>query len=354
MEYLAKELPKTGGKLVQMEDEIASIGAVLGGFYAGKRSMTATSGPGLALMTELITHGIMSETPAVIVNAQRGGPATGLPTKTEQSDLQAAVWGGPGDSARIVIAPTDVAECYTCTMKSFQLAERYQTPVIVLTDFFVGNRVENVVTPQPSEEEKADWNIHPSNESKGQYQRYEVTESGISPRAIPGMEGFIFPATGLEHSEKGLPDYTPQNHMKMTVKRHTKVAGALADLPEPKEFSPGGKLDIGIIAWGSTFGSALEAVQTAQAEGLAVGALKIVSIYPYHVETIREFMDRCEEILVPELNYEGQLANLIGHLHRKDVVRLDVVTGVPFSVTRIFEKIKELAEAVNTDQREEK
>jgi 2-oxoglutarate ferredoxin oxidoreductase subunit alpha len=237
-------------------------------------------------------------------------------------------------------------------MKSFQLAERYQTPVIVLTDFFVGNRVENVATPQPSEEDKADWNIRPSDEAKEQYRRYEVTESGISPRAIPGMEGFIFHATGLEHSEKGLPDYTPQNHMKMTVKRHTKISGALADLPYPSEFSRGGKLDIGVIAWGSTFGSALEAVQAAQTEGLAVGALKIVSIYPYHADTIREFMNRCEEILVPELNYEGQLANLIGHLHRKDLIRLNVVTGVPFSVTRIFEKINELAEAVSNGQKE--
>jgi 2-oxoglutarate/2-oxoacid ferredoxin oxidoreductase subunit alpha len=130
-----------------MEDEIASIGAVLGSFFAGKRAMTATSGPGFALMTELITHGVMSETPAVILNAQRGGPATGLPTKTEQSDLHAAVFGGPGDSARIVIAPTNVPECYSFTLRSFQLAEKYQTPVIVLSDFFLNNRVENVRLP---------------------------------------------------------------------------------------------------------------------------------------------------------------------------------------------------------------
>jgi 2-oxoglutarate ferredoxin oxidoreductase subunit alpha len=133
-----------------MEDEIASIGAVLGSFFAGVRAMTATSGPGFALMTELITHGVMSETPAVIVNAQRGGPSTGLPTKTEQSDLHAAVWGGPGDSPRIVIAPTNVTECYHYTAKSFQLAEKFQTPVIVLTDFFLDNRVENLVdAPRP-------------------------------------------------------------------------------------------------------------------------------------------------------------------------------------------------------------
>ncbi len=128
MEYLAKELPKRGGRVMQMEDEISSIGAVLGSYYAGTRAMTATSGPGFALMTELMTHGVMAEIPAVVLNAQRGGPSTGLPTKTEQSDLHAAVFGGPGDSGRIVIAPTNVAECYEFTVKSFQLAERYQTP----------------------------------------------------------------------------------------------------------------------------------------------------------------------------------------------------------------------------------
>jgi 2-oxoglutarate ferredoxin oxidoreductase subunit alpha len=128
----------------------------------------------------------------------------------------------------------------------------------------------------------------------------------------------------------------------MSHKRHRKIESALADLPTPIEYSGGGRLDVGVIAWGSTFGSALEAVQSAQETGLAVGALKVVSLYPYHADVIREFMDRCEDVLVPELNYEGQLANLIGHLHRKDVIRLNVVTGVPFSVTRIAEKIREL------------
>lgn len=342
MEYLAKALPERGGRVVQMEDEISSIGAVLGSFYAGKRAMTATSGPGFALMTELITHGIMAEIPAVIINAQRAGPATGLPTKTEQSDLHSAVFGGPGDSPRIVIAPTNVSECYTYTVKSFQLAERYQTPVIVLPDFFLNNRVENVVAPHASEEEKADGNIYPDEGSKGKYMRFQVTESGISPRSIPGMEGYNFSTTGLEHTERGIPNYSPENHMMMTEKRHRKIQSALADLPAPMEFSSGGKLDVGVMAWGSTFGSALEAVTRAQEKGFKVGALKITSLFPYHADTIRDFMDRCEEVLIPELNFEGQLANLMGHLHRKDVVRLNRTTGIPFPVSVILEKIEEI------------
>jgi 2-oxoglutarate ferredoxin oxidoreductase subunit alpha len=342
MEYLAKVLPENGGRLMQMEDEIAAIGAVIGSFFAGQRAMTATSGPGFALMTELIAHATVTETPAVIVNAQRGGPGTGLPTKTEQSDLHAAVFGGPGDSARIVIAPTNVCECYLFTVKSFQLAEKYQTPVIVLTDFFLNNRVENVAVPKVSHNEIVDWNIYPDKSAKGSFQRFEDTESGISPRAIPGMEGFMFTASGLEHSEKGIPDYTPDNHMRMSTKRHRKIQGALKDLPSPVEFSPEGDLKLGVIAWGSTFGAALEAVQKAQKQGLQVGALKIVSMFPYHSDEILKFMDKCDKVLIPELNFEGQLANLIGHLYRKNVLRFNKVTGIPMSATDIFEEIRSI------------
>jgi len=342
MEYLAKALPRKGGSVIQMEDEISSIGAVLGSFFAGKRAMTATSGPGLALMTELITHGVMAEIPAVILDAQRGGPSTGLPTKTEQSDLHHAVFGGPGDSARIVIAPTNVAECYEYTLRSFQLAEKYQVPVIVLTDFFLDNRVEDIIPPTASEKDTLDWNIYPDEASKVAYKRFQITESGISPRALPGMEGYIFTTTGLEHTEKGKPDYTQDIHMKMSEKRHRKIQIALKDLAPPKAFLAEDVMDVGIIAWGSTFGAALEAVKQAQAKGLSVGALKISSLCPVHEKEIRDFMAKCRDILIPELNYEGQLANLIGHLHKKDIVRLNKVTGTPMTASVILEKIEEL------------
>ena len=343
MEYLAKTLPGKGGRVLQMEDEISSIGAVLGSFFAGARAVTATSGPGFALMTELITHGVMAEIPAVVINTQRGGPATGLPTKTEQSDLHAAVFGGPGDSARIVIAPTNISECYRYTVRSFQYAEKYQTPVILLSDFFLNNRVETILPWNAGEEETADWNLYPEDEARGNYLRFQVTESGISPRAIPGMEGFTFSATGLEHTQKGLPDYDPENHMTMNEKRHRKLSIALQDLPEPEEFSEGvGPLDVGVIAWGSTFGSALEAVQMAQKRGEKVGALKITSLYPYHAGTVKAFMEKCREVVIPELNYEGQLANLIGHLCPRDPVRVNRTIGQPLSPTVIQEKIEEL------------
>ena len=342
MEILARALPERGGKMTQMEDEISSIGAVLGSFYAGQRAMTATSGPGFALMTELITHGIMAEIPAVIVDAQRGGPATGLPTKTEQSDLHAAVFGGPGDAPRIVIAPTNVTECYRYTVKSFQLAERYQTPVIVLTDFFLDNRVENVPMPKASREETADGNVYPDIHARRNFKRFEDTPSGISPRAVPGMEDFMFTTTGLEHTEKGLPNYDADNHMRMSLKRHRKIQGALADLPEPEAFYADGPLDVGVVAWGSTFGSALEAVETARDKGHKVGTLKITALYPYHEKVIRGFMERCKTVLIPELNLEGQLSTLIGHLFHKDVAKLNRVTGLPIPPVAILEKIEAL------------
>ncbi|MCX5872679.1 MAG: 2-oxoacid:acceptor oxidoreductase subunit alpha [Deltaproteobacteria bacterium] len=344
MEYLAKYLPEHGGRVVQMEDEISSIGAVIGSFYAGVRAMTATSGPGFALMTELITHGVMAEIPAVIIDAQRAGPSTGLPTKTEQSDLQAAVFGGPGDSARIVIAPTNVEECYYFTLKSFQLAEKYQTPVIVLTDFFLDNRVENRPLPKTTGEQVACWNIFPGESSKGRYQRYDDTPSGISPRSFPGMEGFNFTATGLEHTEKGTPDYSPENHSKMTEKRHRKIRSALNDLEKPVEFFPNDQLDVGVIGWGSTFGSVLEAVEKSRKNGFKVGALKITSIFPYHSEIIKAFMAKSKFVLIPELNYEGQLANLIAHLDLKPVERLNFVTGAPIPPSAIQNRVEELLE----------
>ena len=343
MEYLAKELPPKGGDVIQMEDEISSIGAVLGSFYAGKRAMTATSGPGFALMTELITHGVMAEIPAVIIDAQRGGPATGLPTKTEQSDLHAAVFGGPGDCPRIVLAPTNVLECYLLTLKAFQLAETYQSPVIILTDFFLDNRVETVRRPSISHRDKADGNIYPSETAKGNYRRYAITESGISPRSIPGMEGYCFAATGLEHSEKGIPNYDPENHMQMSAKRLRKILGALRDLPEPEPYFLDHKVEIGVISWGSTFGTALESVRIARSEGISAAALKVISLYPIHEELIRRFIRKCENILIPELNMQGQLATLISHLGEGRVYRLNEATGVPMRVRTILDRIRLLA-----------
>ena len=161
------------------------------------------------------------------------------------------------------------------------------------------------------------------------------------------MEGFNFSATGLEHAEQGAPDYSPENHQRMSEKRYRKIMAALGDLSAPVEYSDGGVMDVGVIGWGSTVGAVIEAVTTAREQGLKVGALKITSLFPYHADIIRAFLSRCKEALIPELNFEGQLANLIGHLRSGDVVRLNAATATPIPPSRILKRIKELAEAVN-------
>ena len=342
MEYLAKALPGRGGRVVQMEDEIASIGAVMGSFFSGSRAMTATSGPGFALMTELITHGVMAENPAVIVDAQRGGPATGLPTKTEQSDLHAAVFGGPGDSARIVIAPTNVTECYAYTLRSFQLAEKYQIPVIVLTDFFLNNRVENVSPPAGLPGRDRRLERIPGRGEQGPVS--PLPHHGLRHlTAGPSRHGRVpVQCHGTGTHGEGHPRLLPGVPSEDDGKAASQALSRPGGSPAPGGVLPGESLDVGVIAWGSTFGSALEAVMNARQRGHRVGALKLTSLFPFHEAVIRSFMKRCKAVLIPELNYEGQLANLIGHLSGKDVVRLNRVTGVPLSPTQIYRKIEEI------------
>ena len=209
LEMLAARLPKQGGRVLQTEDEIAALGAAIGAGYAGVRAATATSGPGLALMTEMLGLGVMAEVPAVIFVSQRGGPSTGMPTKTEQSDLNLAVFGGSGDARRIVLAPTNVEGCYRCAGRAFELAEKYQTPVIVLLDLYLSNRLESVTGVGKTR--------FAPNLSKGlsarapgvPYQRFALTDDWVSPRAIPGEPGGIHTVTGLEHNELGRPKDTP-------------------------------------------------------------------------------------------------------------------------------------------------
>lgn len=198
-----------------------------------------------------------------------------------------------------------------------------------------------------TKEELMNGNIVPSLDVSGAYKRYINSDTGISPRAIPGMRDLMYVATGLEHTEKGSPDYSPENHMFMTEKRYRKLNGALIDLPVPVAYFDGDDLDVGVIGWGSTFGSVMEAVAMAREKNRKVGALKITSIYPFHAEAIRSFMKKCKEILIPELNFTGQLANLIGVCHSKEVHRLNKVTGVPISPATILFAIEELLTTIS-------
>ncbi len=345
MEALAKELPQVGGTFLQAEDEMAALAAVLGASYGGVRAMTATSGPGFSLMTELIGLSSMAELPAVIVDAQRSGPSTGMPTKMEQSDLSFALNGGHGDSPRIVIAPADVADCYHLMILAFNMAERYQMPVLFLTDQSLTARVESVERSvfqiQPLQER-----IQPQQQQElvgaGQtYSRYAYSDSGISPIPTPGAGAPVYTATGLEHDEHGHPDYEPEDHVAMMQKRYRKLETAAEELPAPTRYGDDDAL-IGIIGWGSTEGAIQEAVDHARRNGYKVASLHPKVLSPLPDQTIRTFIGSVRKVIVAECNYSGQLANLLGAKYGLQAIRVNKFGGIPFTAADIFQAIEEV------------
>jgi 2-oxoglutarate ferredoxin oxidoreductase subunit alpha len=345
MERLAVEMPKRGMRLLQTEDEISAISTTIGAGFAGVRAATATSGPGLSLMAEMIGLGVIAEVPAVIFVSQRGGPSTGMPTKTEQSDLNMAIYGGHGDAPRIVIAPTNVEGCYRCAGKAFEMAEAYQTPVIVLLDLYLSNRYETVLFPARPPFEPNLNRAPTMDDMTAGYRRFALGGDSVSPRALPGDKDGMHVATGLEHNELGRPNDQPEMHEAMSRKRHEKLKAALdyPDFTEYKRFGDEGEVEVGMLAWGSTFGECLEAMFQAQAEGIRCAAMKVVMLSPFPTESVAAYMADCRQVLVPELNYQGQFASLIQAHVAKPVTRLARVTGAPMRVEEILAEIRRLA-----------
>ncbi len=343
MEILSKELPHYGGTLLQTEDEIAAIGAVIGAGFGGKRAMTATSGPGFALMTEFTGLSVMAEVPAVIINSQRGGPSTGIPTKTEQSDFNSAMFGGTGDCPRVVLAPTDTKSCYNAMVLALYLSEKYQTLVVLLLDFFLSNSIRNIDIPKKPSEKYLNANIAPNEEELKDYKRYKITENGISPRTIPGTPGGLFFSTGLEHREDGRPDYSDVGHLKMTQKRFKKFETILTEAPEPEiSVSDETEFDIGVISWGSSAGAAHEAVMFAQKEGISASSFSSMMISPFPEKELIAFAAKCKKILIPELNFSGQFANYAGSILKRPIEKLNFITGRPMASEDIIEKMREM------------
>ncbi|HEX6478697.1 MAG TPA: 2-oxoacid:acceptor oxidoreductase subunit alpha [Ktedonobacteraceae bacterium] len=371
MEALAKELPQVGGTFLQAEDEMAALAAVLGASFGGKRAMTATSGPGFSLMTELIGLASMAELPAVIVDAQRAGPSTGMPTKMEQSDLSFALNASHGDTPRMVVAPADVADCYRLIILAFNMAERYQIPVIFLSDQSLTARVESVdrsaFAPMQIEERLQvgtngangtasngytnghtnDHNINAAHlaaidAEEHEFARYAYTASGISPMTTPGHGVPTYVATGLEHDEHGHPDYEPEDHTAMMEKRFRKLDTAAEELPQPQRYGDA-DATIGIIGWGSTEGTIQEAVDRAQAKGYKVAALHPKILSPLPDRAIREFIRSVKTVIVPECNYSGQLANLLGARYGLQAIRVNKFGGIPFTAGEILQAIEEVS-----------
>ncbi len=347
LEQLAEDLPRLGGTVLQVEDEIAALGAVLGGSFAGRKAMTATAGPGVSLMSEMIGLSSMAEIPCVIVDAMRGGPSTGLPTKVEQSDLNLAVYGSHGDAPRIVLAPSTVEECFYMTVDAFNLAELCQMPVFLLTDSSLANRAQTMRRPDVSSlkivHRMRPADMNGGSGTNGDYKRYLNTDDGASPFAFPGQDDAFYTATGLEHDEYGHPNMRPENHTKMSVKRWHKLEIARKEGPRPRYYGDD-SAELGIITWGSGEGSAVEAIQLAAAKGLPVAGMQLRMLSPFHDDEIRAFYDKRKLVIVTELNFTGQLAHkLRGDLGLERVVSFTKCEGLAFSPLEILGKIEATA-----------
>jgi len=302
LQFLAQWLPRLRGTTLQTEDELAAIGAVIGASFSGVKSMTATSGPGLSLMAEMLGLASIAEIPAVIVNVQRGGPSTGIPTKSEQSDLLHSVFASHGDTPRVVIACSDVEESFHATVDAFNISEEFQIPVIVLTDQSIAQRrstidasaldhvVRDRVTATPPE--------------LTDYQRYLDTASGVSPMTLPSTPGGMYQTNGLEHDQHGRPSATFVVHEQMNAKRYRKLDGIIQRYPLFRRFGAA-KPRLGVICWGSTVGPLREAIERI-GDDAGIGVFAPQLLMPLPAAPLQAFIDSCEEILIVELSYSAQ------------------------------------------------
>ncbi len=341
MEFLAGELPHLDGTVIQAEDEMAALAMAIGASYSGVRAMTATSGPGLALMQELISHATMTEIPVVIVDVQRAGPSTGMPTKVSQGDLRMSVFGGNDDAPRIILAPVSVEDNFYQMINAFNLAEKYQTPVIFLSDQDMSVRVQTIPAFDLSRvrnEPRLLWEPNPNEK----FERYQVTANGVSPMSIPGMPGGQYVAEGLEHNVYGEPSYSPEQRHDNMDKRALKVRLAAQDAERLEMYQKFGdpSAPVAILGWGSTIGPAIEAVERAAAEGMPVAALYVKMIFPHPHDLIADFIAQRQAIIVPELNYTGQYARMIQAEFWREVISLRKYGGVPLTAREVYAEIK--------------
>ncbi|HEX7441131.1 MAG TPA: 2-oxoacid:acceptor oxidoreductase subunit alpha [Caldimonas sp.] len=301
LEWMAPALTKVGGTLLQAEDELASANMIIGASYGGVPSLTATAGPGLALMTEAIGLAVSAEVPIVVVDVMRGGPSTGIPAKSEQSDLSFAVSGLHGDAPRLVLAPTSIADCLATTQWAVQLAEALQAPAIVLSDQFMGQ--SRAIIDRPADAGFVAARLTAAAHTPD-YKRYRDTGSGVSPMAIPGTPGVVYTADGLEHSEAGIPSSQARDHRVQLDKRERKLAQHdygrwWADIE--------GDADAAVITFGSVTGSVREAVARAAAQGIHVKLIALRLLAPAQPERLAQALAGVTRVLVVEQNHAAQL-----------------------------------------------
>jgi 2-oxoglutarate ferredoxin oxidoreductase subunit alpha len=302
LEYMAPALAKLGGTLVQAEDELASINMILGASYGGVPSLTATSGPGLSLMIEAFGLGVTAEIPVVVVDVMRTGPSTGIATKSEQADLNIALYGMHGDAPHVVVAPNSLADCVAATEWAVQLAESLQVPAIVLSDQYFGQARAVVDVPVPAGRITARTKA-----KEGEpYQRYALTESGVSPMSLPGQPGLAYTADGLEHNERGIPSSQASDHLAQMDKRARKLAqldpgDAWASLEGGE-----GECDLAVVTFGSCTGPVREGLARARADGVHARLVSLRLLAPVQPGRLKRALAGVRRVLVVEQNHSGQ------------------------------------------------
>lgn len=345
MEYMIKKLPLVGGAVIQTEDEIAAATMAIGANYGGVRSFTASAGPGLSLMVEAIGLSGMTEQPLVIIDTQRGGPSTGLPTKQEQSDLMAMLYGTHGEIPKVVIAPSTMEEAFFDTIQAFNIAEQLQLPVIIMTDLQLSLGKQTVAPFDYSKIEIKRGKIVEAvedEETKDYFKRYENTEDGVSPRILPGTKGGIHHVTGVEHDETGKPSEATGNRRTQMDKRMRKLNYLQFDTPIYAN-APHEEADILLVGFNSTRGAIEEVQETLNAEGIKTNHAHVRLLFPFPAKEMAQLADKAKKIIVVENNATGQLANILkmnigAHAKTSTILKYD---GTPFLPRELTNLVKE-------------
>lgn len=338
-ELSAQKLPRVGGKFIQMEDEIAGMAATIGGSLAGLKSMTATSGPGFSLKQENIGYAMLTEIPCVIVDVQRGGPSTGLPTAPSQSDVMQAKWGTHGDHPVIALTPSSIRETYDLTIQAFNFAEKYRTPVFLMLDEIIGHMREKIEIPDPSDIEIFD-RITPDESEKENYKAYD--NSLEVPKMAAFGKGFKFHVTGLMHDEFGFPKNDTTVTEILMSRIMGKIDNNLDDIILYDEYYTE-DMDLLILSYGGTVRSVLSAVREAQRNGKKVGVFKAKTLWPFPEKRIKELSKTVKNIVVAEMNL-GQYFYEVDRVAGKncEVTLLGKANGEPITPTEVLNKIEEV------------
>lgn len=342
-ERLARRLPEVKGVFIQMEDELGSIAAVAGASAAGARAMTATSGPGLSLMLENIGLAVMMEIPCVIVDIQRGSPSTGLPTAAGQSDIMQARWGSHGDYAIIAYAPWSPQELFDLTILAFNMADRYRVPALLLADEVVGHMVERVEIPPAAEILRWSRKL-PARPPNGPFAPFQADEADLVPPMAHAGEGYRLHFTGLTHDERGYPVMTAEAHQRLVTRLVAKIDRNASDIIRTETYQVD-DAQIILVSYGCTARSAYRAVKEARQQGVKVGLLRLISIWPFPEELIQDLAQSAGHFIVAEMNL-GQISLEVERLARRPVTGVFHAGGAMIPPETIFDAIMEVARRV--------